>query len=73
MEQNITTKNDSIEVVLKGGRRTKRRSRSGRKSTKRKSSRRSLFSVIPKNTSQNLLVDKEYKQFGNIIPGLRNM
>ena len=52
-------------------RKTKRRKS---KSRRRKSNnKRSLFSVVSKKHSQKVLVDNQYKQFGNIIPGLREM
>jgi hypothetical protein len=46
-----------------------------RKSHTRKSHKRRapLFRVLPKKHSQHLLVDKEYKQFGSLIPGLRDL
>lgn len=72
---------NSTEYVLKGGKKSRRRRRRNsrkskvnrRKSRRSRRSKRYLFSVIPKKQSQNLLVDKEYKQFGNIIPGLRDL
>jgi hypothetical protein len=56
---------------------TKRRKSNTRRrksNTRRKSNnKRSLFSVVSKKHSQKVLVDNQYKQFGNIIPGLREM
>jgi hypothetical protein len=71
--------------ILKGGKRkgskrsshNKRRRKSNknkRRTRRRKSNnKRSLFSVVSKKHSQKVLVDNQYKQFGNIIPGLRDM
>ena len=48
--------------------------RSHRRSHKRSHKKRAqLFTILPKKHSQNLLVDKEYKQFGSLIPGLRDL
>ena len=55
-------------------RRRKSNTRRRKSNTKRKShNKRSLFSVVSKKHSQKVLVDNQYKQFGNIIPGLREM
>jgi hypothetical protein len=65
---------DTSEYILKGGKKRKRRSHTRKSHTRKSHKRRTpLFNVLPKKHSQNLLVDKEYKQSGSLIPGLRDL
>jgi len=86
-EVSLVSEANNSGPILKGGKRkgskrsshNKRRRKSNtrrRKSNTRRrksNNKRSLFSVVSKKHSQKVLVDNQYKQFGNIIPGLRDM